>query len=82
MELIYAGLAIGLVLLLKPLVWVPLLFSLDRLAGMIGPRFRHKVSGHYAEKPLRYFFVAQYNGPKAAKQDLEQRRPAPPLERL
>lgn len=73
MEWLYIGIGITLVLFMKPLVWVPLLFMLDRLAGLFGPRFRNRVSGHYAGKPLRYFMVAQYAGPKAAQQDLERR---------
>lgn len=73
MEIVYAGIAIAVILFVKPLIWVPLLLVLDRLAGLIGPKFRNKVSGHYAGKPARYFFIAQYSGPKAAQQDLEQR---------
>ena len=73
MNVVYAGIAIGLILFIKPLVWVPLLFGLDRLAGLIGPKFRRKVSGHYSGQPFRYFLIAQYGGANAAQQDQERR---------
>lgn len=73
MEWLYVGIGITIVLFMKPLVWVPLLFMLDRLAGLLGPEFRNVVSGHYAGKPLRYFMVAQVAGSTAAQKDLERR---------
>lgn len=74
LEVVLATLALVLVLGIKPLVWTPLLFGLDRLAGLVGPRFRQKVSGHYAGQPLRYFYMAQSLGPIEARRDLEERR--------
>ena len=73
MEDVYTFLAILAVLFIKPLIWTPLLFLLDRLAGLIGPNFRAKVSGHYAGKPISYFYFAQSLGPTAAQQGLDQK---------
>ncbi len=73
METVYVFLGILAVLFIKPLVWTPLLFLLDRLAGLVGPRFRAKVSGHYAGKPMSYFYFAQSLGPTVAQQGLDQK---------
>ena len=70
---VYTVLAITAVLFIKPLIWTPLLFGLDRLAGLVGPRFRAKVSGHYAGKPISYFYFAQSLGPNELRD-----RKAPP----
>lgn len=76
MDSFWTLVAIAAVVFVKPLVWTPLLFTLDRLAGLIGPRFRAKVSGHYAGKPFGYFYFAQSLGPTVAQQGLkEQKRP-------
>ena len=63
LEYVYATAAVAAVLFVKPLIWTPLLFALDRTAGLIGPSFRKKVSGHYAGQPLSYFYFAQSLGP-------------------
>ena len=63
LEYFYAIAAVSAALFVKPLIWTPLLFGLDRLAGLIGPKFRKRVSGHYAGQPLSYFYFAQSLGP-------------------
>lgn len=72
MENFYTFLGLLAVLMVKPLIWTPLLFLLDRLAALAGPRFRARVSGHYAGRSLRYFYSAQSLRPTA-------REKAPPL---
>lgn len=77
MDAIYTFAAIAAVLFVKPLVWTPLLFMFDRLAGLVSPQFRAKVSGHYAGKPISYFYFAQSLGPTAASQGSNQKAPTP-----
>lgn len=79
MDTAYAVVAILAILFVKPLIWTPLLYMLDRLAGLVGPRFRSKVSGHYAGKPIGYFYFAQSFGPIAAQQDLDRKAQKRPL---